>query len=224
LTIVDQHVHLGGYNPSTPYQLGKKRKAPASRPIAGPSSAKVPRITKTRKQKSTRESPVIVEDDDNDDDDDDVPKVVQPVTRNGTIAKDPPSVMANGKPASRAKGKRKAGPLTNGHKSDPELVVIDELDDDDPTLAPPLQLAKRGKAGSIENGGYSLEKLRLERDLVRLFNISSISYEVTQDLHAVQREERTAIRTLPSAYADKKYRARGGARIHESSIRRGKQR
>jgi hypothetical protein len=124
---------------------------------------------------------VIVEDDDIDDDDD-VPKVVQPVTRNGAMAKDSPSAMTNGKPASRAKGKRKAGPLTNGHKSDPELVVIDELDDDDPTPAPPLQLAKKGKAGSIENGAYSLEleKLRLERDLVRLFNISSISYEVTQ--------------------------------------------
>jgi hypothetical protein len=111
---------------------------------------------------------VIVEDDDIDDDDD-VPKVVQPVTRNGAMAKDSPSAMTNGKPASRAKGKRKAGPLTNGHKSDPELVVIDELDDDDPTPAPPLQLAKKGKAGSIENGAYSLEleKLRLERDLYK---------------------------------------------------------
>ena len=76
---------------------------------------------------------MIVEDDD-DDNDDDIPKVVQPVTRNGAMAKDPPFAVTNGKPASRAKGKGKVGPSTNGHKSDAELVVIDELDDDDPSL------------------------------------------------------------------------------------------
>ena len=112
---------------------------------------------------------MIVEDDD-DDNDDDIPKVVQPVARNGAMAKDPPFAVTNGKPASRAKGKGKVGPSTNGHKSDAELVVIDELDDDDPSPTPPLQLAKKGKVGSTENGANSreLEKLRLERDLVRL--------------------------------------------------------
>ena len=116
---------------------------------------------------------MVVEDDDNDDDDD-VPEVVQPVTRNGATAKDPPSLATNGKPASRAKGKGKSGPLTNGHKSDAELLVIDELDDDDPPPAKLLQMAKKGKAGSTEKGAYSreLEKLRLERDLVRLSNTS----------------------------------------------------
>ena len=112
---------------------------------------------------------MIVEDDD-DDNDDDVPKVVQPVTRNGAIAKVPPSAVTNGKPASRAKGKGKVKPSTNGHRSDAELVVIDELDDDNPSPTPPLQLTKKGKVGSTENGANSweLEKLRLERDLVCL--------------------------------------------------------
>ena len=116
---------------------------------------------------------MVVEDDDNDDDDD-VPEVVRPATRNGATTKDPPSLVTNGKPASRAKGKRKSGPLTNGHRSDAELVVIDELDDDDPPPAKPLQMAKKGKAGLTEKGAYSreLEKLRLERDLVRLANTS----------------------------------------------------
>ncbi|KAI9446269.1 hypothetical protein H4582DRAFT_2069604 [Lactarius indigo] len=166
---------LGGYDPSTPYQLARKRKTPASRPVAGPSTAKVPRITKGRKQKSTRESPMVIEDDDNNnDDDDDVPEVVQPVTRNDAPAKVPPSVVTNGKPASKAKVKGKAIPSTNGHQNGTELVVIDELDDDDPPPARPLPLAKKGKAsggstGSTEKGAHprELERLREERDLYK---------------------------------------------------------
>ncbi|KAH9050603.1 hypothetical protein EDB84DRAFT_2394 [Lactarius hengduanensis] len=162
---------LGGYDPSTPYQLARKRKAPVSRPVPGPSNAKVPRITKSRKQKSTRESPVVVVDDDNDDDD--VPEVVQPATRNDATAKVPPSVATNGKPASKAKGKGKATPSTNGHRNDTELVIIDELDDDGPLPAKPLPSAKKGKvfAGSTdttEKGSFQeLEKLREERDMYK---------------------------------------------------------
>lgn len=109
---------------------------------------------------------------DDNDDDDDVPEVVQPATRNDATTKDLPSQMTNGKPASRAKGRGKAGSQINGHKSNAELVIIDELDDDDPPLFKPLQSANKGKA--TENGAYSreLEKLRLERDLVRLSNLS----------------------------------------------------
>ncbi|KAH9001101.1 hypothetical protein EDB92DRAFT_1938880 [Lactarius akahatsu] len=163
---------LSGYDPSTPYQLARKRKAPVSRPVPGPSNAKVPRTTKSRKQKSTRESPVVVEDDDNDDDD--VPEVVQPATRNDTTAKVPPSVATNGKPASKAKGKGKATPSTNGHRNDTELVIIDELDDDGPLPAKPLPSAKKGKVSagstdSTEKGGsfQELEKLREERDMYK---------------------------------------------------------
>ena len=161
---------------------------------------------------------------DDNDDDDDVPEVVQPATRNDATTKDLPSQMTNGKPASRAKGRGKAGSQINGHKSNAELVIIDELDDDDPPLFKPLQSANKGKA--TENGAYSreLEKLRLERDLVRFSNISIHFRRVAQDLRVVQRKERTAIRELPSAYTDKKYGARGKARVHESSLRHGKQR
>ena len=162
---------LGGYDPSTPYQHAKKRKTLASRPIAGSSNAKVSRITKTRKQKSTRESPVVVEDDDNDGD---VPEVVQLAT-----VKVPPPLPTNGKSASRPNGKGKAGLPTNGHRNDTEFVVINELGDDDPPPARPLRSAKKGKspAGSadpIAKGAHSreLERLREERDLVRLSNIS----------------------------------------------------
>ncbi|KAH9066461.1 hypothetical protein EDB87DRAFT_724639 [Lactarius vividus] len=163
---------LGGYDPTTPYQLARKRKAPASRPVPGPSNAKVPRITKNRTQKSTRESPVVVEDDD--DNDDDVPEVVQQSTRTDATARVPPSMATNGKPASKAKGKRKATPLTNGHRNDTELVVIDELDDGGSRPAKPLPSAKKGKASagstdSTEKGACSweLEKLREERDLYK---------------------------------------------------------
>jgi len=121
---------------------------------------------------------VVVEDDDNVDDDD-VSEVVQPATRNDATAKVPPSLATNGKPASKAKGKGKAAPSMNGHRNGTELVVIDELDDDDPPPAKPLPSAKKGKAsaGSIdstEKGASSreLEKLREERDLVRMSNVS----------------------------------------------------
>jgi hypothetical protein len=109
---------------------------------------------------------------DDNDDDDDVPEVVQPATRNDAMAKDPPSRVTNGKPAPRAKGRGMVGSQINGHKSNAELVIIDELDDDDPPSFKPLQSANKGKA--TENGAYSreLEKLRLERDLVRLSNLS----------------------------------------------------
>ncbi|KAH9180724.1 hypothetical protein EDB89DRAFT_2062394 [Lactarius sanguifluus] len=157
---------LGGYDPSTPYQLARKRKAPASRPVPGPSNAKVPRTTKSWKQKSTRESPVVIEDDDNDDDD--VPEVVQPATRNDATAKVPPSTATNGKPASKVKGKGKATPSTNGHRNDTELVVIDELDDDSPLPAKKGKVSA-GSTDSTEKGASSqeLEKLRKERDMYK---------------------------------------------------------
>ena len=172
------NTYLGGFDPSTPYQHAKKRKAPASRPVAGPSNAKVPRITRGRKQKSTRDSPVVVEDDDKEDDDD-VPEVVQPATRNGATAKVPPSLQTNGKSASKAKGKGK-GPPTNGHRNGTEFVVIDELDDDDlpPAKLPPSTKKGKSPAGSTDStktgsDSRELEKLREERDLVRLSNISA---------------------------------------------------
>jgi hypothetical protein len=126
------------------------------------------------KQKSTRESPVVVEDND-----DDVSEVVQPATRNDATAKVTLSQPTNGKPAFKPKGKGKAGLSTNGHKNGTngtEFVVIDEQDDDHPPPTKPLPSAKKGKspAASTEEGAYSreLEKLREERDLVRLSNIS----------------------------------------------------
>ena len=122
---------------------------------------------------------MVVEDDDNDDD---VPEVVQPALRNDAAAKVPPSHPTNGKPAFKPKGKGKAGPSMNGHRNGTEFVVIDEQDDDDPPPAKPLPSANRrkspaGSTDSTEKGANSreLEKLREERDLVRLSTIQGIS-------------------------------------------------
>jgi hypothetical protein len=104
------------------------------------------------KQKSTRESPVVVEDND-----DDVSEVVQPATRNDATAKVTLSQPTNGKPAFKPKGKGKAGLSTNGHKNGTngtEFVVIDEQDDDHPPPTKPLPSAKKGEVTrSFHRGG-----------------------------------------------------------------------
>jgi hypothetical protein len=105
-----------------------------------------------------------------DDDDDDIPEVVQPEPRGKGKLKVSPSPATNGKPASKGKGKRKVdSTAVNGQKRSSDLVVIDELDDDEP---PTKEAKTRTHASaSLEEGEIAsptgLEKMKEERDLVR---------------------------------------------------------
>lgn len=187
-TIVNTFI-LGGYEPSTPYQLSKKRKISASRPTAGSSTAKAPT---TRQRKPSNDPPMLVEDDD-----EDISEVVVPEPKSKRRGKATASPATNGKPLSKAKAKGKAAPTTNGHKSGSELVIIDELDDDEPSLPNPRSPTKNGKtrAGSpfvVEDGEIveetesapppELERTREERDLVRPLSVPLYKYDKTTKL------------------------------------------
>jgi hypothetical protein len=110
------------------------------------------------------------------DDDEDVSEVVQPELKNkGKGKATTASPMTNGKAPSRAKGKGKAASTTNGHNKGSNLVVVEELDDDEPHVAKPQPPTKgKPRAGSpvlVEEGEIiepqELERTREERDLVR---------------------------------------------------------
>jgi hypothetical protein len=116
-----------------------------------------------------------------DDDDEDVAEVVE--SKSKRRRKGAPTVpVTNGK----AKGKGKATSTVNGHKNDADLVIVDELDDEEPPVVRPPSPTKKGKtrAGSslpVEEGEIlegtvggtksasspELERMRAERDLVR---------------------------------------------------------
>lgn len=114
------------------------------------------------------------------DDDEDVPEVVQPELKNkGKGKATTASPMTNGKAPSRAKGKGRVASTTHGQKNGPDLVVIEELDDDEPHVAkPPPPTTGEPRAGSpvlVEDGEIiepqglgKLERIGEERDLVRL--------------------------------------------------------
>ncbi|KAI0283080.1 hypothetical protein BGY98DRAFT_32111 [Russula aff. rugulosa BPL654] len=116
-----------------------------------------------------------------DDDDEDVAEVVE--SKSKRRRKGAPAVpVTNGK----AKGKGKATSTVNGHKNDADLVIIDELDDEEPPVVKPPSPTKKGKtrAGSslVEEEGEilegtvggtksasspELERMRAERDLYK---------------------------------------------------------
>jgi hypothetical protein len=109
------------------------------------------------------------------DDDDDISEVIQPEQRVKGKTKASASPAINGKPAPKAKGNGKVDSTANGYKSRSDLVVIEELDDDEPHVKP-LPPAKKGKtrtgtAASLEEGEIAfpsdLKLVREERDLVR---------------------------------------------------------
>jgi hypothetical protein len=116
-----------------------------------------------------------------DDDDDDIPEVVLPEPRGKGKSKVSPSPATNGKPASKSKGKGKGkgkvdSTAVNGQKPLSDLVVIDELDDDEPHVSKPVPSAKHAKtrthaSASLEEGEIAspsgLEKMKEERDMVR---------------------------------------------------------
>src|SRR6267154_5870278 len=127
---------IGGYEPSTPYQPSKKRKPSASRPTAGPSTAKA---QATRQRNPSSEAPMVVEDDE-----EDVPEVVE--SKSKRRRKGAPTVpVTNGKAPTKAKGKARGASTVNGHKNDADLVIIDELDDEEPSVAKPPSSTKKGK-------------------------------------------------------------------------------
>ncbi|KAI0006192.1 hypothetical protein BJV74DRAFT_880485 [Russula compacta] len=198
---------LGGYDPSTPYQPSKKRKATASRPTAGPSTAKVQKAVKTRSRKPSRESPMIVEDDD-DDEGEDITEVVEPVPRGKGKSKASASPAINGKPPSKAKGKGRAASTTSGLKSGLDFVVIEELDDDEPPVAKPPPPTKKGKpsAGSpvsvkdreiISSRGS--ERMREERDLYKLKS-EELSETLLQLIQTRNTEPEEQLATLKAQY------------------------
>ena len=168
------------------------------------------------------------------DDDEDISEVVVPEPRGKRRGKATASPAINGKPLSKAKAKGRAAPTTNGHKSGSELVIIDELDDDEPSLPNPRSPTKNGKtrAGSpfvVEDGEIveetesasppELERTREERDLVRPFSAPQHKYDKTTKLGcAVQNQERGTIRNPTEANTDEKYGTRGTASSHESPI------
>ena len=111
------------------------------------------------------------------DDDEDVPEVVQPEPRNNGKGKATASPATNGKPPSRGKGRGKTGSTTNGHKKGSDLVVVEELDDDEPPVARPLTPSTKGKPrispvveeGEIVDSLGELTRTREERNVVRFF-------------------------------------------------------
>jgi hypothetical protein len=188
---------LGGYEPSTPYQPSKKRKTSAPRPTAGPSTAKA---QSTRQRKPSSEPPVVVEDDE-----EDVTEVVE--SKSKRKRKGASTVpVTNGKAPTKAKGKARAASTVNGHKNDADLVIIDELDDEEPSVARPPSPTKKGKtrAGSsflAEEGEIveetrpasspELERMREERDLVRPFPAPQYNCgKTTEHCCTVQSQER----------------------------------
>ncbi len=114
------------------------------------------------------------------DDEEDVPEVVEPKSKRRSKATAPPAT--NGKAPTKAKGKGRAAPKANGQKNGVDLVIIDELDDDEPSVAKPPSPTKKGKTRAgptfhveegeiVEETGSTfspeLERMREERDLVR---------------------------------------------------------
>jgi hypothetical protein len=130
-----------------------------------------------------------------DDDEEDVAEVVEPKSKRKR--KGAPTVsVTNGK----AKGKTRATSTVNGHKNDVDLVIVDEVDDEEPSVANPPSPTKKGKtrAGSsfvVEEGEIvegtaegtrsasspELEILRAERDLVR--TLPALRYNCLQDFY-----------------------------------------
>jgi hypothetical protein len=139
------------------------------------------------------------------DDDEDIPEVVQPEPRTKGKRKVAAPPATNGKPASKAKGKGRADSMVNGHKDGSDLVVIEELDDDEPVVTKPLPPPKKGKPltnepVSLEEGEIAvksvkseLDRMREERDLVRFPTPQSRSSEPDDLSRAVQDEERRVI-------------------------------
>lgn len=168
------------------------------------------------------------------DDEEDVAEVVE--AKSKRRRKGAPTVPAtNGK----AKGKTRAASTVNGHKNDADLVIIDELDDEEPSVARPPSPTKKGKtrAGSsfvVEEGEIldgtaegtrsasspELERMRAERDLVRPLSAPRIIVtRLTEHRPTVQSQERRTIRKHASANKGEKHGARGRASCHESAIR-----
>jgi hypothetical protein len=138
------------------------------------------------------------------DDDEDVSEVVQPEQRNKGKDKAtvPPSI--NGKPPSRGKGKGKAGSTTNGHKKGSNLVVVEELDDDEPPVAKSPIPSTKGKRRTIspdlvEEGEIvaSLEEFsrtKAEQNVVRFSPRLNQRFGISNDLCcAVQSQERGTV-------------------------------
>jgi hypothetical protein len=138
------------------------------------------------------------------DDDEDVPEVVQPEPRNKGKGKAAASPATNGKPSSRGKGKGMTGSMTNGHKKgSADLVVIEELDDDEPPVARPLTPPTKGKPrtvslnleeGEVVDSLGELSRTREERDVVRFSPSLNPSFGMSNDLCcAVQSQERGTV-------------------------------
>jgi hypothetical protein len=138
------------------------------------------------------------------DDDEDVPEVVQPEPRNKGKSKATASPSVNGKPSSRGKGKGRAASTTNGHKSISDLVVVEELDDDDPPVAkPPIPSTKGNppatsldlvEEGEIPEGLDELGRTKEERDLVRFPPLLSPYFGILNGLCCtVQSQERETL-------------------------------
>ena len=169
-----------------------------------------------------------------DDDDEDVAEVVE--SKSKRRRKGAPTVpVTNGK----AKGKGKATSTVNGHKNDADLVIVDELDDEEPPVVRPPSPTKKGKtrAGSslaVEEGEIlegtlggtrpasspEFERMRAERDLVRPLPAPQYSFfcKTTEHPCTVQNQERGTIRKHASANKGEKYGTRGRASGHESAI------
>jgi hypothetical protein len=135
------------------------------------------------------------------DDEEDVAEVVEPKSKRKR--KGAPTVpVTNGKAPTKAKGKGRAASTANGHKNDADLVIIDELDDEEPPVAKPPSPTKKGKTragssflaeegeiveGTVEEtrsvSSPELERMREERDLVR--PLPAPQYNVARLLNTV---------------------------------------
>jgi hypothetical protein len=220
---------LGGYEPSTPYQPSKKRKTSALRPTAGPSIAKA---QTSRQRKPSSEPLMVVEDDE-----EDIAEVVE--SKSKRRRQGAPTVpVTNGKAPTKAKGKGRAASTVNGHKNDADLVIIDEPDDEEPSVTKPPLPTKKGKTragssflvedgeiveGTVEEIGPAsspeLVRIREERDLVRPLPAPQYNCgKPTEQCCTVQSQERGTIQKHAPTNKCEKYGTRGRASGHESAI------
>lgn len=99
------------------------------------------------------------------DDEEDVPEVVE--SKSKRKRKGVPMVpVTNGKAPTKSKGKGRAASTVNGHKNDADLVIIDEPDDEEPSVIKPPP-TKKGKTKIGPTSSPELVRMREERDLYK---------------------------------------------------------
>ncbi|KAI0053867.1 hypothetical protein FA95DRAFT_1551627 [Auriscalpium vulgare] len=171
----DDRDELGGYDPTTPYKpqpASKKRKAPISRPAAGPSTSKPASKGTVAKKKASRVSPALIGDDDDDD---------------GETGPSPPPpkskgrLPVNGRASSKENGKGRAEPQANSTRG-PSPMVVDESEDEPTVAAPVVKQTKRTVAVIQPKKEDMVSRRELERLRKQLQDVTSQRDQLTNQM------------------------------------------